>query len=103
MSLTLRTPREAAALLRCSIKTLRGHVARGALKYVQTGLGTKRPRRAFTDDDLQDFIAAQTRKDVPTCPSTATRARHTGTSTSNGAVTAFTALRKQQHGAKPKK
>src|SRR4051794_10569450 len=35
----LRTPAEAAAKLGCSIKTLNGHVAAGALKYVIIGHG----------------------------------------------------------------
>ena len=48
----LRTPAEAAARLGCSIKTLNGHVAAGALKYVIIGHGTKRPRKMFTDADL---------------------------------------------------
>ena len=60
-------------------------LTRVMLKYVIIGHGTKRPRNMFTDADLDQFIAAQTRKDPP-CPSTASRARHTGTSTSNAEV-----------------
>ena len=66
------------------------------------GHGTKRPRRMFTDADLDEFIADQTRKDVP-CPSTATSARRTGNSTSSSEVIAFTALRRPRPGVKPKK
>src|SRR5262249_53512472 len=63
----LKSAAEAAAKLGCSVKTLNGHVAFGALRYVSIGHGTKRPRRMFTDADLDDFIANQTRKDSPAC------------------------------------
>ena len=59
---------QGAEKLSCSIKTLRGHIASGALKYVAVGHGTKRQRRMLTDADLNEFISNQTRKDVP-CPS----------------------------------
>jgi len=100
----LRTPAEAARKLRCSIKTLNGHVASGALQYVVIGHGTKRPRRMFADTDLDDFIANQTRKDVP-CPSisTETVARRISTSTSKCEVIGFTARRNARRAAKPKK
>src|SRR5262245_44123203 len=62
---SLRTSREAAARLRCSIKTLRGHVRSGALPYVALGHGRKRVRKMFADADLDAFIANQTRKDFP--------------------------------------
>ena len=61
----LCTEAEAAAKLGISIKTLSGHVAAGSLKYVAVGHGTKRPRRMFTDADLDEFIVNQTRKDSP--------------------------------------
>src|SRR5262245_18588718 len=89
-SVGLRTPAEAARKLHCSIKTLNGHVAAGDLRYVIIGKGMKRPRRMFADDDLDEFITTQSRKDVP-CPSTRTRARHTSNLISSGEVIAFTA------------
>jgi hypothetical protein len=100
----LLTALQAAAKLGCSIKTLNGHVASGALRYVIIGHGTKRPRRMFTDADLDNFIANQTRKDVP-CPSTRTEtaARRISTSTSRCEVIGFTARRNARRGAKPKK
>jgi hypothetical protein len=97
----LRTKAEAAAKLRCSGKTLNGHIASGALRYVAIGHGSKRPRRMFTDADLDGFIANQTRKEAP-CPSTATRARHSGNTISSGEVIAFTAQPKPRPNAKPK-
>jgi hypothetical protein len=98
----LLTAAQAAAKLNCSIKTLNGHVAAGALKYVSIGHGTKRPRKMFTDADLDEFIANQTRE-APPCPSTASRARRTGTSISSGEVIGFMARRNARLGVKPKK
>src|SRR5262245_4449244 len=100
----LKTAGQAAAKLGCSIKTLNGHVASGALRYVVIGHGTKRPRRMFADTDLDDFIANHTRKDVP-CPSisTETVARRISTSTSKCEVIGFTARRNARRAAKPKK
>src|SRR5215510_5017451 len=43
----LKTAAQATAKLNCSIKTLNGHVAVGALRYVAIGHGTKRPRKMF--------------------------------------------------------
>ena len=97
-----RTPREAATKLGCSIKTLNAHVAAGELRYMIKGHGKKRPRKMFADADLDEFIANQTRKDSP-CPSTASRARHIGTSIFSGTVIDFTAPRKPLTGGKQKK
>src|SRR5262245_39717705 len=98
----LRTPAEAAAKLGCSIKTLNGHIVSGALGYVIIGHGKKRPRKMFTDGDLNAFIINQTRKDVP-CPSTASRARRSSTSSSGSEVIAVTAAPKPRLAANPKK
>ena len=86
----LLTPAEAAARLRCSLKTLRAHVRSGALRYVITGHGKRRPAKAFASTDIAAFIEAQTRKDVP-CPSAAIRVRHTGNTTSRSEVIDFSA------------
>jgi hypothetical protein len=56
---------EGAARLGCSVKTVNGHIASGALGYVVIGHGTRRPRKMLTDADLDAFIAAQTGKNVP--------------------------------------
>jgi hypothetical protein len=98
----LRTRAQAAAKLCCSLRTLDGHVASGALRYVVIGHGKKRPRRMFTDADLNEFIANQTRKDVP-CPSTRTRVRRSGNLTSGSTVVAFTAQPRPGPNAKRKK
>src|SRR5215471_11222365 len=100
----LKTAAQAAAKLNCSIKTLFGHVASGALRYVDVGHGRKRRHIRFADADLDNFIANQTRKDSP-CPSTRTGtvARRISTMTSKCEVIGFTALRSRRPGAKPKK
>src|SRR5262252_4531956 len=100
----LLTPAEAARKLRCSVKTLRAHVAAGDLRYVTIGQGKKRPRIRFTDADLDEFIANRTRKDAP-CPSTRTRTvdRLISTTTSKCEVIGFTARRNARRAAKPKK
>jgi hypothetical protein len=98
----LLTRAQAAAKLNCSLRTLDGHVASGALRYVDIGHGKKRPRKMFTDADLDEFIANQTRKDVPTCQSAAIGARHTGPTTSKSTVIAFTDRRSARPGAKRK-
>jgi hypothetical protein len=97
----LRTPHEAARKLRISMKTLKGHVLSGALRYIAIGHGRERPRRMFTDADLDEFVANQKRKDVP-CPSDATRARRSGNTISKSEIIAFSALRRRRLGVKPK-
>jgi hypothetical protein len=99
----LRTKQEAADKLHCSVKTLNGHIASGALRYVVVGHGTKRTRRMLTDSDLDAFIEAQTRKDAPACPFTEIRARRTGSSISGAEVIAFSAAPRPRAGAKPKR
>src|SRR5262245_19927305 len=84
----LQTAGQAAAKLNCSIKTLKGHVKLGDLKYVVIGHGSERPRKMFTVADLDQFIANQTREEAPSWPSSKTRARHTGDLTSNSKVIA---------------
>src|SRR5262245_18186037 len=98
----LKSAAQAAANLGCSIKTLNGHVASGALKYVALGHGKRRTRRMFTDVDLDNFIANQTREVTP-CPSTAGRARRTGISTFTGEVIDFTGPRRLPTSGKPRK
>lgn len=46
---------EAAAELKISVKTLRGHVKDGAIRYIVTGRGTKRLMIAFDPADILLF------------------------------------------------
>lgn len=99
----LKTRAEAAAKLNCSEKTLDGHVEAGTLRYVVIGHGTKRQRKMFTDADLDAFIADQTRKEAPACPSIESRVRRTGTSTSGAEVIGFSARRNARLAARRKR
>src|SRR5262249_48991408 len=81
----LKSAAQAAAKLGCSIKTLNGHVASGALKYIALGHGKRRQRRMFTDADINQFVEAQSKKDIP-CPSDATRALRSGSTISKSTV-----------------
>ena len=97
----LLTPAQTAARLACSIKTLNGHVASGALGYVIVGHGKVRPRRMFIPADVDAFIEAQRRKDIP-CPSSATSARHISATTTKSKVIAFSAVPRPRPGGKRK-
>jgi excisionase family DNA binding protein len=99
---SLRTPLEAAARLRCSLKTLRRHVETGRLRYVEIGHGKHRSRRMFADADINAFIELQTREDIP-CQFSKTRVRHIGASTSNIVEGGFSALPRPRPSAAPKR
>lgn len=90
----LRTPLEVAQRLRCSRRTLDEHVRSGALRYVSIGHGKKRQRKMFTDADVDEFIARQTRRDVPLVNDVRVRSSKESASTS-GAIS-FTALRAEK-------
>jgi hypothetical protein len=97
--LGLRTRREAAARLRCSVKTVDAHVDAGALRYVLIGHGIARQRKMFTDADLDQFLANQTRTTAP-CPSISTPALNSTNTSSKSVVVAFTDRRKRPRGGK---
>jgi hypothetical protein len=98
----LKTAAQAASKLGCSVKTLDGYIKAGALKYVAIGHGRRRQRRMFSEADLNEFVAAQTRKDSP-CPSAATRAPRSGSTISKSEIVAFSEVRKRRRDAKPRK
>ena len=99
----LKTKAQAARRLNISIRTLRGLVASGELRYVNVGRGKQREKMMFTDSDLDGFIAKRTRqKAQDLCPSTSQRARPSITSTSGGEIIAFTALRSERNAGKRK-
>lgn len=99
----LKTSAQAARRLGISIRTLRGLVSSGELRYVNVGRGKQREKTMFTDNDLGDLIAKRTRqKAQELCPSTSQRARPSITSTSSGEIIAFTALRSERIAAKRK-
>lgn len=93
MMKALLTPAEVAAKLRCSKKTLAAHVRAGSIRYIIIGHGTKRPRRAFTEVDVEEFIERQTRRDLPVQGIIPTR-RSTASARA-GEVLGFMALREK--------
>jgi excisionase family DNA binding protein len=100
----LKTPAQAARRLNISIRTLRGLIASGELRYVNVGRGKQREKIMFTDNDLNDLIASRTRqKAQQSCPSTSPKARRSTTSISSGEVLAFTARRNGRTDAKRKR
>jgi hypothetical protein len=99
----LRTASYAAAKLHCTAKTLNKYVTDGELRYVLTGHGTKRPRKMFTDADIDQFIAHRRREGSPACPSSKTRVHRIGASTSNIVDIGFSARPKPPPGGKPKR
>jgi excisionase family DNA binding protein len=99
----LKTPAQAARRLGISIRTLRGLVSSGELRYVNVGRGKQREKMMFTDNDLDDLIAGRTRQKAQQCPSTSPKVRRSTTSTSSGEVIAFTARRNGRTDAKRKR
>lgn len=99
---SLLTPAEVAARLRCSRKTLDQHFRRGAIRYVSIGHGKKRPRRMFTDADVNEFIERQTRRDVPGEP-TQHATRRSNAAPSDGEVIGFLALRQRRNAERQKR
>jgi excisionase family DNA binding protein len=71
----LKTPKQAARRLGVSIRTLRGLVSSGDLRYVNVGRGKQREKIMFTDNDINDLIAGRTRQKAPqSCPSISPKA-----------------------------
>jgi hypothetical protein len=99
----LFTRQEAAAKLRVSTKTLDKHVAAGVLRYVSIGHGSRHIRRMFAPSDLEAFIIAQTRKDVPLCLSRSRRTPLITTSSSNTEVIGFAARLRREAEEKRKR
>jgi hypothetical protein len=99
----LKTPVQAARRLGISIRTLRGLVNAGDLRYVNVGRGKQREKIMFTDSDLDDLIASRTRQKAQSCPSISLKARRSTSTTSSGEVLVFTARRSGQAGGKRKR
>ncbi|WLB15780.1 helix-turn-helix domain-containing protein [Bradyrhizobium japonicum] len=65
MSAHLRSPQSAAERLGVSVKTLNGYVRDGEIRYINVGRGSKKQRRKFTDEDIDELIERRARRDVP--------------------------------------
>ncbi|WP_353703632.1 helix-turn-helix domain-containing protein [Bradyrhizobium sp. INPA03-11B] len=98
---TLLRPREVAARLGVSPKTLDGYADAGDIRYIDLARGNKNKRRAYTEDFITEFIERRTKRDVP-CPSTSRKVRRTTTSISKSNVIGFTARRAMRAAAKLK-
>lgn len=87
----LLTPKEAAERLHVSTKTLMGFVDDGNLQYRNMGRGKIKRRIAFTEADIDAFIASRAQRDVP-CRSTRPKSPRSTNMTSNSKIVGFTAL-----------
>jgi excisionase family DNA binding protein len=100
----LKTQAQAARRLGVSIRTLRGLIDSGEVRYVNLGRGKQRQKIMFTDSDLDDLIASRTRQKAPqSCPSISPKARRSTTTTSGGEILAFTARQNGQISGKRKR
>lgn len=61
-TLELIMPEEAAKRLCISVKQLRDLTDAGYLRWINIGLGGKRPTRRYTETDLQAFIEERSEK-----------------------------------------
>ena len=98
----LLTPGQAAQSLDICMKTLFGHVRDGALRYINVGRGSKKPRRMFDPIDLADFRQSRKRIEAP-CRFIGRKPRPSTNTTSKCEVVAFTALQSPRADGKPKR
>ncbi|WP_374708858.1 helix-turn-helix domain-containing protein [Nitrobacter vulgaris] len=91
----------AASWLGVSIKTVKGYVDDGDLRYINVGRGKKNRRMMFTEGDLQEFVERRAQRETP-CQFIVRKVHRSTTSISNSKVIGFTALRRQRTDAKPK-
>ncbi|NTG98893.1 helix-turn-helix domain-containing protein [Agrobacterium rhizogenes] len=89
----LLTPEEAANRLSISQRQLRDLTDEGLLRWINIGLGKKRPTRRYTDEDVDAFIEERSQR----CRSTReTAKRPTRMTSSSGAVDFLAILAKRQ-------
>ena len=96
----LLSTKEAAEALKISVKTLRGHVRDGAIRYIVTGRGKKRPGIAFAQSDLEEFEERQRRRSAPPCQSGKTNVQDSTSTISGGEVIAFSEVLERDRSAK---
>src|SRR5258708_31481978 len=92
--------KEAAKKLDITEDQLAALVQDGEISYINTGRGKKRPRRKYTEEDLEDFIARRRRREA--CLSTRPKNHRFTNSISSSTVVGFTARRNAQHAKTPK-
>ena len=93
--------KQTARKLGISEDQVRGFVKAGELRFINLGLGKKRPRMRFTQTDLDDFIERRGQRIVQ-CLSIDRRSHLTGSMTSRPGATGFTARRNAQLAKTPK-
>jgi excisionase family DNA binding protein len=100
----LLTVQEAADRLGISVKTLRGHIRAGRLRYLSVGLGERRQAYRIEEGDLEAFKEAIRRRNAEAgqCRSTRQRTPRITNMTSNYGAIGFTALRNARANAKPR-
>src|ERR1700727_2208023 len=100
MSLDLMDGKEAARRLNITEDQLCALVQDGEISYINVGRGKKRPRRRYTEEDLQELIERRRRREA--CLSGNPETRRSTVSTSGSAVIGFTALRNARLAKKPR-
>ncbi len=81
----LSTPKETAAILNISLKTLMEHVRLGRIRFIEVGAGKVRKYRRFTAKNIATFIEKQKVREVPKCLSiSAPTKKHTATTFTSG-------------------
>lgn len=89
----LLTPQEAADRLAITVDQLADLVRDGEISYIPIGRGSKRPRRRFTETDLNDFIDRRRRRE--SCQFIKPKNRRSINTISKSVVVGFTARRKE--------
>lgn len=101
LAFQLFTMEQTAEQLGICVRTLRDHVRRGDLAFIEVGQGKTKPRRLFHPDDLMAFVNRQ-RRTEPSCQSTSQRARISSSTTFNSEVVDFAEVRAQRRDEKRK-
>jgi excisionase family DNA binding protein len=97
----LMTPKEAAAKLGVSVKTIMAHVVAGRLRFINIGTMDRKVHR-FTTYNLTTFIEKQKVRETPQCQSSnAPALKHTASTFKSGAV-GFLAIPKPETKKTPK-
>jgi excisionase family DNA binding protein len=89
----LLTAKQAAVRLNITVEQLGKFVEDGAIRYINTGRGKKRPRYRFDPTDLDAFKVSRSTLESPSCPSSSRKrvSRTIGTASKSNVV-GFTAL-----------
>jgi len=84
-------PKEAAAKLGMSVKTLLKHCDDGRLRFINIGTATRKVRR-FTNKNLETFKQNQKVREIPKCLSISIKTHPSTAMSSSSTVVDFVAL-----------